>query len=316
VSDLPVDAWRSPLVSGEISPYLPYWETAIILSDPTAFENRVRASRYALSTLVLVLFISITGAALVLWRYSSNRLLEAKRRTSFVTTVTHELKTPLTSIRMYSEMLAGGADHDPEKRNRYLGRIVRESERLTRLINDVLDVAKLERSNKKIDPVSVDLVEVTRETLEGIVDRLRARGFTLTLIEPDKPAQALGDREAIIRILINLLSNAEKYSGDTREITLRVFHDEKKHHCLVSVADRGIGIPRSHRKKIFREFHRVDSSLTSERGGTGLGLSIARSLARSLSGDITYMPRESLDCLQGSVFTLSLPDSINKENNR
>jgi len=312
VAGVDLTAWRTPLVSGEISEYLPYWETAIILSDASAFESRVRASRYALSALVLALALSVSLGAVFLWRYSAAQLLEARRRTGFVTTVSHELKTPLTSIRMYSEMLAEGADDDPGKRKKYLERIVGECERLTRLINDVLDVAKLERGNRKLNPAPMDLAAVAREAFDGIADRLGAEGFSAAFDAPDGPVGTFADREAVIRILLNLLSNAEKYSAATREIEVRVSVDAERALCLVSVADRGIGVPRAHRSRIFREFHRVDSSLTSERGGTGLGLSIARSLARAMGGDVVYEPRERFDGLGGSVFTLSLPERAEK----
>jgi signal transduction histidine kinase len=309
-------AWRTPLVSGEISEFLPYWETAVILSDPSAFESRVRASRYALSALVLALFLSVAGGAVFLWRYSSARLLEAKRRTGFVTTVSHELKTPLTSIRMYSEMLAGGADLDRKKRDRYLAQIVGESERLTHLINDVLDVAKLERGKRRLVRVPLDIALVARETVEGIADRLKAAGFSVTFTANESPAPAMADKDAVVRILLNLLSNAEKYSGDSREIDVTVGFDEKRKVFFASVADRGIGVPRAHRKKIFREFHRVDATLTSEQGGTGLGLSIARALARSLGGDVRYAPRDRSGREKGSVFTLSLPAAEKKDGNQ
>ncbi len=313
VGNVDAAAWRTPLVSGEISEFLPYWETAVILADESAFESRVRASRYALSSLVFALFFSVAIGSVILWRHSANRLLEARRRTGFVTTVSHELKTPLTSIRMYSEMLAEGADLDREKRDRYLSRIVSETERLTRLINDVLDVSKLERGNRKLNLVPVDVASVARETLEGIADRLKVADFAVSFTAPDVPVESLADTEVVIRIILNLLSNAEKYSRDEREIEVSVSVDEERSRCLVSVADRGIGIPRAHRTKIFREFHRVDASLTSEQGGTGLGLSIARSLARALGGDVTYAPRDRVDGGMGSVFTLSLPRAGYKE---
>lgn len=306
-------SWRKPLVSGEISEYLPYWETAIILADPSAFENRVRASRWALSALVLVLFVSVATGAVVLWRYSANRLLEARRRTGFVTTVSHELKTPLTSIRMYSEMLADGADLDREKRDRYLARIVGESERLSKLIGDVLDVAKLERGKAKVNRAPVDVARLARETVEGLADRLRVGVFSVSVAVPETPVVALADPDAVVRVLLNLVSNAEKYSREIREIDVAVTDDPARGVCLVSVADRGIGIPRAHRSKIFREFHRVDASITSGVGGTGLGLSIARSLARALGGDVRYAPRERVDGKGGSVFTLSLPLAAGKE---
>ena len=313
VAGVEAAAWRTPLVSGEISEFLPYWETAVILADESAFESRVRASRYALSSLVFALFLTVALGAVILWRHSANRLLEARRRTGFVTTVSHELKTPLTSIRMYSEMLAEGADLDREKRDRYLSRIVSESERLTRLINDVLDVSKLERGNRKLDTVPVDLARVARETFDGVADRLRVAGYSLSFDAPDVSVEALADREAVIRVLLNLLSNAEKYSGAARDIAVTAGTEPDGRRCFVSVADRGIGVPRAHRSRIFREFHRVDASLTSEKGGTGLGLSIARSLARAMGGDVTYAPRERIDGGTGSVFTLALPLAPKKD---
>ncbi len=307
VANLEAAAWRTPLVSGEISEYLPYWETAVILADPTAFESRVRASRYVLSAFVVIMFLSVILGGIVLWRYSANRLLEAKRRTGFVTTVSHELKTPLTSIRMYSEMLADGADLDRAKRDRYLSRIVGESERLTKLINDVLDVAKLERGRARPTLVPIDVTQVARETLEGMADRLKREGFSVSFDAPERPAMALADRDAIVRVLVNLLSNAEKYSADEREISVTAKIDEQRRRCSVEVADRGIGVPRAHRSRIFREFHRADASITSDRGGTGLGLTIARSLARALGGDVIYAPRDRADGGRGSAFTLVLP---------
>ncbi len=307
VPNVETAAWRTPLVSGEISEYLPYWETAIILADPDAFENRVQASRYALSALVFVFFLSVSLGAVLLWRHSAYRLLEARRRTGFVTTVSHELKTPLTSIRLYSEMLVEGADLDREKRDRYLARIVGESERLTRLINNVLDVAKLERGKARPPRVPLDAALIVRETVGEMAERLEPAGFAVSLALAESPLTVLADRDALVRILVNLLSNAEKYSGSAREIDVSAGIDKRGKQCLITVADRGIGVPRPHRAKIFREFHRVDSSITSEKGGTGLGLSIARTLARSLGGELTYRPRDRRDGGKGSAFTLSLP---------
>lgn len=305
--------WRTPLVSGEISEYLPYWETAVILSDSSAFESRVRSSRYALTVLVLSLALSVFGGVFILWRYSSIRLLEAKRRTGFVTTVSHELKTPLTSIRMYSEMLAGGADLDRKKRSRYLACIVGESERLTRLINDVLDVAKLERGNHPLDLVPLDLTATARDVFEGFADRLQTAGFSVFFQAPEISVVVCADREAVVRILFNLISNAEKYSPEVKEIIVSVSYHGDGGEGRVSVSDRGIGVPRAHREKIFRQFHRVDDSLTSEQGGTGLGLSIARSLARAMHGEVRYSSRDSADGEKGSLFTLSLPLLVEKD---
>jgi two-component system, OmpR family, phosphate regulon sensor histidine kinase PhoR len=176
-------------------------------------------------------------------------------------------------------------------------------------------VAKAERGKPRVILEPSDLAELVKETLEGNMDRLRASGFMVAFTACDRLVDVYADKEAVIRILVNLLSNAEKYSNEVKDISVTVSIDDKKNRALVSVADRGIGVPRAHRSRIFKEFHRVDSTLTAEKSGTGLGLSIARSLARSLGGDVRYAQRESSDYAQGSVFTLSLPIVGKKDGN-
>ena len=146
------------------------------------------------------------------------------------------------------------------------------------------------------------------DAYENSADRLRAAGFALSFTAPESPVTALADRDAVSRILLNFISNAEKYSAGERSVEVAVSLSKDGRRALVSVADRGIGVPRRLRKKIFREFYRIDTGIDAERGGTGLGLSIARSLARSLGGDVTYAPRA-----RGSVFTLQIPAARGEE---
>ena len=151
----------------------------------------------------------------------NRQLTLARQKTDFVSNVSHELKTPLTSIRMFSELLAEGRVSDPAKQRTYLGIITAETARLTRLINNVLDFARIERGEKKYTFQPCDLVSVLRETADTYRPHLEANGFQFTCDLPDAPLLVNGDRDALAQVVVNLLSNAEKYSNSGKEITLQ-----------------------------------------------------------------------------------------------
>jgi signal transduction histidine kinase len=214
------------------------------------------------------------------------------------------LKTPLTSIRMFSELLSEGRVNDPSKQRSYLAIITAETARLTRLINNVLDFARLERGEKKYNFQPCDLVGLVRETTATYGPQLQAGGFQFDCQLPEAPLFVHGDRDALSQVVVNLLSNAEKYSGDRKEIALRVERQSSPlPHVEVKVLDRGLGVPNGCQEKIFEQFFRAHDSLSSGIQGSGLGLSLARQIARAHGGDIAYEPREG----GGSCFILRLP---------
>jgi signal transduction histidine kinase len=293
--------WRRPFVAREISPILPRWEVGAWLVDPGALQSTAEFTRRAVWVLVAVLFVVIaSGGALVL-RLTTAEMRTARQKTTFVANVSHELKTPLTSIRLFAELLLSGKQADEQKKREYLRTMVSETERLTNLVDNVLTFSRRDGGGeKKFHTERLSLAELARETCAQLEPYLTRASFTLRVDCADD-AYVTGDREALRQVLMNILSNAEKYSGDSRTIDVRCTADES---CAsISVADRGIGVPHSAAEKIFDEFYRADDSLTATKNGAGLGLSIARDIAKRHGGDVTYKPRDG----GGSVFTLRLP---------
>jgi signal transduction histidine kinase len=189
-----------------------------------------------------------------------------------------------------------------EKAPQYLRIIMVEAERLTRLINNVLDFAKLERRQKRIERHSLDLHAVIARTWEGLELHLRESGFATKWEAAPPPYPVVGDEDALAQILVNLLSNAEKYSNNgCKEIELQSYLDGG--HVCVSVLDRGSGVPSGEERKIFEAFYRAHDSLSSGIQGSGLGLTLAQRLAREQGGEILYQSRSG----GGSNFTLRMP---------
>jgi signal transduction histidine kinase len=201
---------------------------------------------------------------------------------------------------MFSEMLAEDRVKDDDKRRHFLGIISAEAARLTRLINNVLDFARLERGEKKYEFAPCDMAELARDTVESYRPHLEAGGFTLRALLPSVPVLVRADRDALAQVMVNLLSNAGKYSGDRKEIDveLATAGDEVEWRVL----DRGLGVPRGCEENIFAQFFRAHDSLGSGIQGSGLGLTLARQIARAHGGDVVYQAREG----GGSCFALRL----------
>ncbi len=302
--------WRKPFVAKEISELLPYWETAILLKNPEEVEKQIQSSRYFMLLLVLFLCMLIFTGITAVYRYSSSRLKNVQQRVGFVTNVSHELKTPLTSIRMYSEMMSEGFQKDPEKIKKYSGYIASESQRLTRLINNVLDFAKLEKGTKRFNPEICDINEIIRSIIPAFEEDCGRNGFKLDISLSRSPLYVNCDREGIIQVFINLFSNAFKYSVSEKYI--KISSEAENSRVSVSIEDRGKGIHRKHRKKIFRDFYRIDTSITSDSKGTGLGLAIAKKIMKQHGGDLVFSQASRDDYRKGSIFTLLLPEAENR----
>jgi signal transduction histidine kinase len=294
-----IEAKAPATASIPIGSELPHWSIAVY-ADGSAGAPGGRAFA-ALALLTAGAFVAAIGASgtLLLWQARRN-LLDARRKTTFVSNVSHELKTPLTTLRMYAEMLGEGRVRDEGRRKEYLDTMVRESQRLTRLVNNVLDFSRLEQGRKTYRMETLDLVEAVRDALGTQFERLSAAGMDLT-IEGDGGCAVQADRDAVGQIALNLADNAIKYAAAGKRLVVRF--GQAGGRCTASFVDAGPGVPAAHRERIFEQFHRVDESLTSGIPGCGLGLSIARRLARDHCGDLTYQPAPGGGC----VFTLSLP---------
>ncbi len=293
--------WRSPFIAHELSVYLPHWEVAAYLTDPNSILTRANTKVILIGFVVYGLVLSIVMGGIFVLRSMYEQVLLAQQKTTFVANVSHELKTPLTSIRMFAEMLKENRQPDEKKRRHYLDIMVSESERLTRLINNVLDFASLGQKNKRYHFAIVDIVELCKDVVEGQRPRLEHNGFQITFKSRHKHLEISVDSESIKQVLLNLLSNAENYSDDEKSIELEIDDDDKD--VYIYVKDLGIGISSKFKDKIFDEFYRVDDQLTSRKSGTGLGLTIAQRIMKDHHGAIDYISREQ----KGSIFRINIP---------
>ncbi len=297
-------AWKRPFVATELGEVLPHWEVGLYLLRPEQLTESARALELMLGALVAFLVLAIGIGSWLVAADLKRQITLARQKTDFVSNVSHELKTPLTSIRMFAELLAEGRVNEPEKRRSYLGIITAETARLTRLINNVLDFSRMERGEKKYHFERCDLKELARETAETYRPHLETNGFKFECRLPEVPILVNGDRDALAQILVNLLSNAEKYSDSRKEIVLEVGRQEQPlPHAEVKVMDHGLGVPRGSEEKIFEKFYRAHDSLSNGIQGSGLGLTLARQIARAHGGEISYAARRE----GGSCFTLRLP---------
>ena len=281
---------------------LPGWSVAAFLPAPTYGEDSSRGFFVIGSMLVATCIAAILAGGSLLLRQARRSEEEAAQKTSFVANVSHEFKTPLTTIRLYSELLEQGRVRDASQGNEYLRTIGRETERLARLVNNALDFSRLEQGQKKFARQTVDVVAELNRVLCGQAPRLAEIGLNLVRDFSCEPLTAITDRDAMEQIVLNLIDNAVKYAASGGEIAVAA-RAPSGGGVEVRVSDRGSGVPTAHRERIFEKFHRVDETLTAEKSGAGLGLSIARQLARGLGGDLRYADRPG----GGAEFILELP---------
>lgn len=293
--------WKRPFVATEIGEALPQWEVALYLTHPGKLTDSARLVTMTLVLLIALALAAILAGGFFVARDTQRQLALAQKKTDFVSNVSHELKTPLTSIRLFAEMLVEGRVTDPEKRQRYLRIISSESERLTRLVNNVLDFARNEKNRKTYQRQSVDLRPLIASLWESEAERLQEKGFFAEWRASSGDYVVDCDPDAIAQVMVNLLSNAEKYSQSDKSVELDTrLHEGRLQIC---VKDRGIGIPRELTEKIFDPFFRADDSLASGVPGSGLGLTLARRIARDHGGDLVTTSRNG----GGSVFIFTLP---------
>jgi signal transduction histidine kinase len=266
-----------------------------------SIEQEVR--RLAIAKTALIGFIDVmllAGLGLV-WANVRRELKLSRLKSDFVANVSHELKTPLALIRLYAETLELARVPSEERKGEYYRVIGKESRRLTQLINNILDFSRIEAGRKEYRLVPSDLAAVVRDVVESYRFAIEKLGFTLELeLADDLPELAL-DPEALSQALINLLNNSVKYSPEHKLITVGVRREQDR--VLLSVSDRGIGIPRSEHRRIFEKFYRVETSLVHTTKGSGLGLALVQHITEAHGGHVELRSTPG----EGSTFTLSLP---------
>jgi two-component system phosphate regulon sensor histidine kinase PhoR len=253
------------------------------------------------------------GAVVVLHDTTELRRLERLRQ-DFVANVSHELKTPLSVIKVCAETLLDGAADDPQHRTHFLEQIAAQSNRLHALILDLLSLARIESGEELFEFQSVLVEEVVQACQERQLPRAEAKKQALTIVPPtpggacndgasERPAAVWADPEAVEQILDNLLDNAVKYTPEGGRVTVRWRCEDGK--VLIEVSDTGIGIPEADLPRIFERFYRVDKARSREMGGTGLGLSIVKHLTQAMHGSVRAASRPG----QGTTFTICLPQA-------
>jgi signal transduction histidine kinase len=238
-------------------------------------------------------------------RAANERLQELDRmKDDFITTVTHELRTPLTSIRAFSEILHDNPEIDGAEREKFLNIIIQESERLTRLINQVLDLAKLESGRAEWNVEAVDPKAVIEDSIAATGQLFRARNVGLETRLPAGVPPIHADRDRVVQVLINLLSNAAKFvQPDTGRVLVTL--SSTPDAVRVAVADNGPGVRAEDRKVIFEKFRQAGDTMTGKPQGTGLGLPISRQIIEHFGGRLWVDDAPGT----GATFVFELPQA-------
>jgi len=225
----------------------------------------------------------VVGHILVLQDITKQHRLETMRK-EFVANVSHELRTPLTTIKSYAETLLDGALEESELSQQFVGVINSEADRMTRLVNNLLELSRLDNRETSWDLKPMDSVTILNDVITKMKVNIQRKGQILEVNLPQKSPEILADKDKIEQVFQNILSNAYKYTPEGGKITIDLSCSDKM--VNISFRDTGIGIPKEDLPRIFERFYRVDKTRSREMGGTGLGLSIAQEIIRALNGDI------------------------------
>lgn len=257
-----------------------------------------RSLNIALAALAVFMILGLVAI------YQSAHAIVAlsEKRSQFVSAVSHELKTPLTNIRMYIEMLEQGIASSPEREQEYLAILDSESTRLTNLINNVLELSKLEKKQRHFHLEEGNLDDVLAEVEMLMTPKIHQEGFSLA-VEKAQIAPFANDREVLIQIFVNLIENSLKFGKQSSSKVITISAEESDGHIHLAVADTGPGIPKHALRKIFTDFYRVDNALTRSTGGTGIGLALVKKFVAALGGSVEAANNDGPGC----TITMILP---------
>ena len=285
--------------TGPASRWMDRVRLGIWAADTSAATGYYRTRNWLVGGGIFALAVSVVLGGLMILRDAGREVQVARLRSEFVANVSHELRTPLTAIRMYAETLLMGRYRSNEQKQDYLITLLHESQRLSRLVDNVLDFARIERSDRTYQRQPCDLGDAARAALETFGGVFAAEGFEVEEAIAAELPPVLADQEAVEGAVANILGNAVKFSSEHRAIRLTV--EQRDAELVVEVADRGIGLPAGEEERIFEQFHRGANAAST--AGTGLGLSLVKNVVEAHGGRVEAANRPG----GGSVFRLYFP---------
>lgn len=269
--------------------------------DPFWIGREISRLRYWYYSIIAVVLIAVMLGLASLWRSAGAQARLAQKKDDFISAVSHELRTPLTSIRMYAEMLEKSWVKSPEKTAEYYGNMRQESERLSRLIENVLDFSRIQRGRKQYAFNTGDMNKCVADVVEMMKPYAAQKGFSIET-ELGPLDQSPFDSDAVTQIAVNLLDNAIKYARYAEDKTIIVRTSSDDGFTLIEVEDHGPGVPNRQRKKIFEQFYRTEAEATRETNGTGLGLTLVKKFAEAHNGFVEIANAKPT----GAIFRVAL----------
>jgi len=277
------------------------WKLHVTQPKLDELERSARKENFLYGALLAFITVLMFFGAILLGRDISRESETSRLKMEFVHNISHELKTPLTLIRLYAETVQRKKNLREEDRSESYEIITKESERLSHLINNVLDFSRIDMGRKEFKFKKESLSRIVQETLDSYRSHLEKKGFSVNgQIDRNLP-EMIFDAEAIASILVNLLSNAMKFSPDAKEVTVRLFMRDR--WAVLQVEDKGIGIARQEQAEIFKRFYRVKQSADTQTQGSGLGLTLVKHITEAHGGMVEVESEPG----KGSVFSILLP---------
>ncbi len=269
--------------------------------DPARIVKQMSQLRHWYFGIISMVFLAVTLALGSLWLSARAQLKLAQKKDDFISAVSHELRTPLTSIRMYSEMLEKNWVKSEDKLAEYYGSMRQESERLSRLIENVLDFSRIQKGRKKYTFSLGDMNKCVADVVEMMRPYATQNGFSIKT-ELGELGQTVFDRDAVTQIVVNLMDNAIKYARNAQDKTITVRTGNDNRFVLLEVEDHGPGVPHRLRHKVFEQFYRSGAEATRETTGTGLGLALVKKFAQAHRGFVEIITAKPT----GAIFRVAL----------
>ncbi len=276
------------------------WTLALYPENSGLFDTFFRSGQGIFLYIFIAIVIILAFGLLFTLQTVNNELRLSKMKSYFISTVSHEFKSPLTSIRQMAEMLVHGRVPTLERQQKYYTTILQQSERLSHLIDNILDFSRMEEGQKLFRFVKTDITPVVKDIVESFQNHTASQGFDISLSIPEPVPAIVFDPEAMEQVVHNLLDNACKYSGDSRKIEVGLL--QKGNSIIISVRDYGMGIRKEDQDKIFSRFYRAGDELTQTVKGSGIGLTIVKQIVEAHNGEINLESSPG----EGSTFTVIL----------